>query len=99
MAYTVDEIAEMIRYHLVLAEDDNDRAAANLMDLVASIHDIADDHGLWSPGQTIFCDGCGASIDVELVAPGGHGWTRDGGAWCSDCRPASAQNRRLASGE
>ena len=46
MTYTVDDMAELVRYHLVLSEDDDDSATAvNLADLVAAIKAMAVEHG------------------------------------------------------
>jgi hypothetical protein len=46
MTYTVDDIAELFRHHLVLSEDDNDSATAvNLTNLVAAIQAMAVEHG------------------------------------------------------
>lgn len=46
MTYTVDDMAELVRYHLVLSEDDDDSATAvNLTDLVAAIKAMAVEHG------------------------------------------------------
>jgi hypothetical protein len=46
MTYTVDHIAELVRHHLVLSEDDDDSATAvNLTDLVAVIQAMAVEHG------------------------------------------------------
>jgi len=46
MTYIVDDIAELVRHHLVLSEDDDDSATAvNLTDLVAAIQAMAVEHG------------------------------------------------------
>jgi hypothetical protein len=46
MTYTVDDIAELVRHHLVLSEDDDDSATVvNLMALVAVIQAMAGEHG------------------------------------------------------
>jgi hypothetical protein len=59
VTYTVDDIAELVRRHLVLSEDDDDSTAVNLMDLVAAIQAMAVEHGIWPPADVFFCDGCG----------------------------------------
>ena len=37
MPYTITDIAELVEYHLVLAESDDDRADANLAQLVQQL--------------------------------------------------------------
>jgi hypothetical protein len=40
MAYTVDDLTELIRYHLVLSEKTDDRADANLAQLMRNIEEM-----------------------------------------------------------
>jgi hypothetical protein len=67
MVYTITDIAELVRYHLVLAEPDDDRADANLAQLeeMASLP-------LWREASWVFCDRCGCSVDTDLIHPDGH---------------------------
>ena len=83
MAYSVTDLAELIRHHLVFSEPDEERAIENLRQLVAGIKGMApgplQTEALW-----YFCDRCGASVDVDVLAVDGSNFTSDGGFYCSD---------------
>ncbi len=84
MAYSVTDLAELIRHHLVFAERDEDRAIENLRRFTAKI-------GQMSPGslktdaEWLFCDRCGATVDLAVLAWDGSNFTADGGFYCSSC--------------
>jgi hypothetical protein len=84
MAYTIQEIAELVQYHLVLAEPDDSRADDNLARLVTEVRDMAT-RPLWREASWVFCDRCGCSVDVELIHPGGHHYNDEGSFYCADC--------------
>jgi hypothetical protein len=54
IAYTITYIAELVRYHLVLAGPDDDWADANL----AQFEQMAS-RPLWREAWRVFCDLCG----------------------------------------
>jgi hypothetical protein len=84
MAYTVTDITELIRYHLVLAEPDDESAHRNLSILAGEIQNLAIRH-LWQEAIWVFCDRCGCSVDTELIHPNGHHYSDDGDFYCADC--------------
>lgn len=83
MVYSVTDIADLIRQHLVFSEIDQEQAMQNLRRLLAHIRGMAPEpletEALW-----MFCDRCGASVDVEVLAVDGSNFTPDGGFYCSD---------------
>ncbi len=84
MAYTLDDITELIRYHLVLAEGTDERADDNLIRLVGAIERMAT-RPLWRAAEWVFCDRCGTSVDTQLIHPEGHRYSADGDFYCADC--------------
>jgi hypothetical protein len=85
MTHNVTDITELIRYHLVLAEVDDDKADHNLAQLMRNIEQMMTSR-LNDFVEWLICDGCGASVSTELIDPHGAGWTADGSFNCSDCR-------------
>ena len=85
MAYTVTDVAELIHYHLVLSEDDDARADANLRQLVGLIEGLASEPLTVEAGW-IACESCGAWVGTELIGPDGAGYGDDDGFYCSECR-------------
>ncbi len=55
MAYTLHDITELIRYHLVLAEHTDEQADDNLIRLVGEIERMAT-RPLWRAAEWVFCD-------------------------------------------
>jgi hypothetical protein len=84
MAYTVATITELIHYHLVLAEPDDETADRNLSQLAGEIKNLAT-RPLWREATWVFCDRCGTSVDTELLHPDGHHYSDDGDFYCADC--------------
>jgi hypothetical protein len=84
MAYTITDIAELVRYHLVLAEPDDTRADDNLAQLVNELRSMAT-RPLWREATWVFCDRCGTSVDTDLIHPDGHHYAGDGDFYCADC--------------
>ncbi len=86
MTYSVTDIAELIRHHLVLSEPDEARATENLRRLVTDIEGMAP-NSLQTEALWLFCDRCGASVDVDVFAVDGSNFSPGGGFYCSDCIP------------
>ena len=84
MAYSVTEIAELIRHHLVLSEDDEQRVLENLRRLTADISRMATSP-LETTAEWLFCDRCGATVDLAVLAWDGSNFTPEGGFYCSSC--------------
>ena len=84
MTYTVTDIKELIRHHLVLSVDDNATADDNLRRLAYEIEAMATTP-VWRPIEWVFCDRCGCSVDTDLIHPDGHHYSDDGDFYCSDC--------------
>jgi hypothetical protein len=86
MTHTVANITELIHYHLVLAEDSDERANANLAELVSRISQMRT-RALFRTFEWLFCDTCGCTVDVDVLAEDGSNFTFDGGFYCSECIP------------
>ena len=84
MVYTITDIAELVRYHLALAEPDDDRADANLAQLVQQLEQMAS-RPLWREASWVHCDRCGCSVDSALINPDGHHYADEGDFLCADC--------------
>lgn len=84
MLYTVTDITELIRHHLVLSVPDDETADANLAQLVSEIQRLAT-RPLWRPAEWVFCDRCATSVDTDLIHPDGHHYSDDGDFYCADC--------------
>lgn len=84
MTYTVTDIAELIRYHLVLASDDNQQADLNLAALVREIESLRT-KPLWREVEWYHCDRCECTVDSEVLAHDGSNFTTDGDFLCSSC--------------
>ncbi len=83
MTYTVSDIAELFRHHLVLSIDD-ETADALLRQLVSEIAGMATTP-LWRRAEWVFCDRCGTSIDTIPIHPDGHHHWDDGDFHRVDC--------------
>jgi len=84
MAYTIAEIAELIHYHLVLAESDDTSAERNLTELSGAVHNLAT-RPLWHEATWVFCERCGTSVDTDLLDREGHHYSVEGDFYCADC--------------
>lgn len=84
MPYTVAEIEELIRYHLVLGESDDASADRNLAQLSGAVQELAT-RPLWHEATWVFCDRCGTSVDTDLIHPDGHHYSDEGSFYCADC--------------
>lgn len=84
MAFTITDLAELVRYHLVLGEPDDHRADANLALLVQQLEQKAS-RTLWREVSWVFCDRCGCSVDADLVHPDRHQYADHGDFYCMDC--------------
>jgi hypothetical protein len=86
MTYSVTDLAELIRHHLVVAQPDQDRVTENLRRLSAEIGRMSPDP-LETNAEWLFCDRCGCSVDVAVLAWDGSNFAADGGFYCSGCVP------------
>ena len=86
MAYTVDDITELIRYHLVLFEETHEKADANLAQLTRSIEQMVTTPREQEPIYWAACEECGAWVSSGLIGPDGAGENADGGFYCAECR-------------
>ena len=77
MAYTITDIPELVRYHFVFSEPDDERTDANLAQLVRQFEQMAS-HPLWREQSWVSCDRCGCSVDTDLIHPDGHHYADDG---------------------
>lgn len=84
MPYTVTDLAELVRHHLVLSVEDDETADRNLACLVAELQAMATTP-LWREATWLFCDRCGCSVDTGLLHPDGHHYADDGDFYCADC--------------
>lgn len=82
----VTDITELVRHHLVLSVDDDEKADARLAQLVLNVENMMTRHPHHLI-ESIMCDACGASVCTELIDPDGAGWKDDGSSFnCSSCR-------------
>ena len=86
MAYTVADITELIRYHLVLSEETHEKADANLAQLTRSIEQMVTTPRGEEPIYWAACEQCGAWVSSELIGPDGAGESDDDGFYCAECR-------------
>jgi hypothetical protein len=84
MPYTVTDLAELIRHHLVLSVEDDETADTNLAQLVSELQAMST-RPLWREATWVFCDRCGCSVDTDLIHPDGHHYADDGDFYCADC--------------
>ena len=87
MTYSVTDIAELIRHHLVFADPDEFRATENLRRLTAEIGRMSPE-SLETTAEWLFCDRCGATVDLAVLAQDGSNFTPGGGFYCSGCLEA-----------
>ena len=84
MAYTINDLAELVEYHLVVSAPDDDVAHANLVQLVGRMEATAP-RPLWREATWVFCDRCGCSVDTDLIHPETHRYSPDADFYCADC--------------
>jgi hypothetical protein len=89
--YTVTDITELVRYHLVRSTDDNDIADANLAQLMRNLEQMVTTPRWHEPIYWTTCDECGAWVSSELISPDGAGDCDDGGFRCTGCRFADEE--------
>lgn len=80
MTYTVTDITELIRHHLVLSEETDERADANLAQLMRRIEEMV------SPAPARACHACRAWVTTDRIGPYGAGEASDGEFYCQPCR-------------
>ncbi len=86
MTYTITDIAELIRHHLVLSVDSDAVAAPNLAQLIGEIEQMITLPRSDEPVYWMVCEECGAWVSSELFGPEGAGECDDGGFRCTECR-------------
>jgi hypothetical protein len=84
MAYSVTDISELIRHHLVFSAPDREAADQDLCELVDEISHMTD-RPLFREASWVFCDRCGTSVDTDLIHPDGHHYNDHGDFYCADC--------------
>lgn len=87
--YTVDDLTELIRHHVVFATDDSAKADADLVRLVRNIEAMVTAPGYDEPVYWTACEDCGAWVSSELISDDGAGLCEDGGFRCTECRYVS----------
>ena len=78
--HSVNDIAELVAYHLVASAPDDDAAHVNLVQL-----ELLAPRPLCREATWVFCDRCGCSVDSDLIHPDGHHYADDG-----DCSAPTA---------
>jgi len=86
MAYTVEDITELIRYHLVAAAPNDEVADGNLLQIVREVEPMFSAPAYREPIYWMVCEECGAWVSSELIGPDGAGGSDDGGFYCTSCR-------------
>jgi hypothetical protein len=86
MAYTVNEITELVRYHLVAAAPDDEAADRNLLRIMQDAGAMLAVPVSHEPMHWTVCEECGAWVSSELIDPDGAGECEDGGFYCTSCR-------------
>lgn len=86
MAYSVDDITELIRYHLVVSVQDDAAADNNLVKLLHHVKLMITTFDIDETLTWMVCEDCGASVSSELIGPDGAGESDDGGFYCTSCR-------------
>jgi hypothetical protein len=84
--YTVTDLTELIRHHLVLSTDDTEKADIHLAQLMRNIEEMITTPRWHDPITWMACEECGAWVSSELFGPDGAGDCDDGGFRCTECR-------------
>ena len=90
--YTVTDLTELIRHHIVLYTDDTDKADMQLAQLMRNIEDLIATPRWHEPITWMACEECGAWVSSELFGPEGAGECEDGGFRCTECRFGEAES-------
>jgi hypothetical protein len=91
MTYTITDITELVRYHLVLSASDDETADNNLRRLVHEIEQLITSPRRDEPVGWMACEDCGAWVSSELFGPEAAGECDDGGFRCTECRFAGEE--------
>lgn len=86
MAYSTNDIVELIRYHLVVSADDDAVADRNLSQLKHDVDQMITTPHLHETLYWMVCEECGAWVSSELIAPEGAGEGASGAFYCTSCR-------------
>ena len=86
MTNSIDDITELVRYHLVVSAVDGVAADCNLDAPMCNVEQMITTHAPHRFYEWIACDECGAPVGTELIDPDEAGWREDGSFDCSGCR-------------
>ena len=84
--YTVTDLTELIRYHLVLSTDDTEKADFRLTQLIRNIEQMIATARWHEPIIWMACEECNVCVSSELFGPDGAGECSDGAFRCMECR-------------
>ena len=86
MAHTVEDITELVRYHLIAAAPNDGVADGNLVTLLRNVKQMIATFDVDETLHWMVCEDCGAWVSTELIGPDGAGETDDGSFCCTSCR-------------
>ena len=89
--YTVTDLTELIRHHLMLSTDDAEKADVNLVQLMRNIEQMVAAPRWRDPISWIVCEKCGAWVSSELLGRMAPESVEDGGFRCTECRFADEE--------
>jgi hypothetical protein len=86
MTYTVEDLTELIRHHLVLSVENDEIADDNLAHLMRRIDQMITTPHRHEDVYWMGCEQCGTWVSSELIGADGAGESEDGGFYCTSCR-------------
>ena len=86
MTYSIDDITELIRYHLVAGAPDDRIADRNLTGLRRDVEQMVTTSNVDETLYWMVCEECGAWVSSELIGPDGAGESETGAFYCTSCR-------------
>jgi hypothetical protein len=90
--YSVTDLTELIRRHVVLSADDTEQVDVNLAQLMRNIEQMITTPRWHEPIYWMACEDCGAWVSSELFGPDAAGGGEDGGFRCTECRFAADED-------
>lgn len=81
--YTVTDLTELIRHHLVLSTDDVEAADLRLAQLIVNVEQLVRTPRRHEPMYWKACEECGARVSSELFGPVEA--LKDGCFRCAEC--------------
>lgn len=88
--YTVTDLTELIRHHLVLSTDDAEVGDIRLAQLMRNVELMITTPRWHEPVYWIACERCGAWVSSELFGPEG---AREDGCFCCCAECSFADDR------